>query len=191
MYLSSSLYNLEKKQSYQNISNWESPQTLTLLKSLSSSKDNLFFNNHVMYTQIKCSTLSHSLINIFIHYFLSQDGLCCLHYRQTVECPEIVQLLIEKGASVDISTEVSACELVFKSVMLMNALWLPQVNNLTSLTHACMIGQIQSAAALISSKANPNGLSGVCLHVCFIKMWQSLFVLLTQNIKKMCILIIF
>ena len=30
-----------------------------------------------------------------------QDGLSCLHYKATLESPDIVQLLIDKGAEVD------------------------------------------------------------------------------------------
>ena len=30
-----------------------------------------------------------------------QDGLSCLHYKATLESPDIVQLLVDKGAKVD------------------------------------------------------------------------------------------
>ena len=36
-----------------------------------------------------------------------QDGLSCLHMKETLESPDIVQLLIDKGANVDNPTDVS------------------------------------------------------------------------------------
>lgn len=35
-----------------------------------------------------------------------QDGLSCLHLKETLESPDIVQLLIDKGADVDNPTDV-------------------------------------------------------------------------------------
>ena len=35
-----------------------------------------------------------------------QDGLSCLHLKETLESPDIVQLLIDKGANVDNPTDV-------------------------------------------------------------------------------------
>ena len=35
-----------------------------------------------------------------------QDGFSCLHLKETLESPDIVQLLIDKGADVDNPTDV-------------------------------------------------------------------------------------
>ena len=38
--------------------------------------------------------------------FILQAGLSCLHLKETLESPDIVQLLIDKGADVDNLTDV-------------------------------------------------------------------------------------
>jgi len=39
-------------------------------------------------------------------FILLQDGLSCLHLKETLESPDIVQLLIDKGADFDNLTDV-------------------------------------------------------------------------------------
>ena len=55
-----------------------------------------------------CVRFYQSLVDNFDSFVCSsfQDGLSCLHLKETLESPDIVQLLIDNGAIVDNPTDV-------------------------------------------------------------------------------------